>query len=335
MGNDVARLHHVGHLVRNMAQALTLYQRLGFRVPPPSYPTMAARKGAAPQPFGAANTHADFPRSFVELATYVQEDGVHHLPHDAHLVPLQAPPEVLPRLIEQIGRTSANLAVFLDRFEGLHILMFSSPDIDAAAARLTETGVGHGGVHTVTRPVQHRGEARTEVVRYLEISSNEIGAKPGCVTEGRVGVVADLDPDIQGTRQLDHPNGALDLIGTMLCIADDQLTAVQRRYEDYLDQPARTDGPAHVFDLDGATLTLVPASQLATVLPGEHPAALPAFVGYTVAVHDIALTRDLLRRNGFPLRHSASGDLFVPSTAALGAAIAFRQATPHTTEAGT
>ncbi|WP_143179810.1 hypothetical protein [Streptomyces yunnanensis] len=193
---------------------------------------------------------------------------------------------------------------------------------------------GHGGVNTVTRPVQHSGEARMEVVRYLEINSDEPVGKPGCVKEGRVGVVTDLDPEIQGARQLDHPNGALDLIGTTLCVADDQLAAVQRRYEDYPGQPARTDGPAYVFDLDDATLTLVPDSQLATVLPGEHPAALPAFVGYTATVHDIALTQELLRRNRFPLRHSASGDLFVPSTAALGAAIAFRQATPHTTEAG-
>ncbi|MFF4159244.1 hypothetical protein [Streptomyces sp. NPDC001678] len=48
----------------------------------------------------------------------------------------------------------------------------------------------------------------------------------------------------------------------------------------------------------------------------------------TVAVRDLALTRDLLRRNGLPLRQTPSGDVFVPAGAALGAAVVFRPAVP-------
>ncbi|MFD3622862.1 VOC family protein, partial [Streptomyces sp. NPDC058676] len=69
MGPDIARIHHVGHIVEILAQALSLYERLGFVMPPPSCPAMSRREGAAPEPFGAANTHADFPYSFLELAT--------------------------------------------------------------------------------------------------------------------------------------------------------------------------------------------------------------------------------------------------------------------------
>jgi catechol 2,3-dioxygenase-like lactoylglutathione lyase family enzyme len=324
MGHDITGLHHVGHVVEDMAAALALYRRLGFVVPPPSYPVMARHEGAEPEPFGAANTHADFPGNFVELATRVREGD--QVPAGAKLVPLQAPAEVLLKLLERIAATSANLGICLERFEGLHILMFSSPDIDAAAARLTESGIGHGGVNTVRRPVETESGIVAESVRYLEIDSGLAGARPGTVAEGRVGVVADLDPHIQGTRQSDHPNGAVDLVEAVLCVADSELAAARTRYQAYLHRRARTDGQAQVFDLDDARLILVPESGLATLLPGERPAAVPALSAYTVAVRDIATAQDVLRDNGIPLRRTASGDLFVPSAEALGTAIIFRQA---------
>ncbi|WCQ93593.1 hypothetical protein NQZ70_06345 [Sorangium sp. Soce836] len=43
-------------------------------------------------------------------------------------------------------------------------------------------------------------------------------------------------------------------------------------------------------------------------------------------MRDASAARMLLEANGFPLRASASGDLFVPAAAARGAAILFRQA---------
>ncbi|MFE8992916.1 VOC family protein [Streptomyces collinus] len=328
MRHDIARLHHVGHVVGNMGKALTMYRRLGFAVPPPSYPTMAPAEGAEPEPFGAANTHADFRRSFIELATCVRDGDATRIPEDAHLVPLQAPASQLPLLLERISETSAGLAVMLSRFEGLHILMFSSPDIDATATRLASAGVGHGGVNAVRRPVETSSGIRTELVRYLEIDSDGPGTGPGngSTTEGRVGAVADLDADIQGSRLLDHPNGAVDLIEVLLCVAEAELTLVQARYENYLGRPARADGPVRAFDLDGAALTLVPDTHLTALLPDERPAALPAFVAYAVAVRDLAVVRDLLKEEGIPLRESPSGDLFVPAAAALGTAILFRQA---------
>lgn len=327
MGHDTARIHHVGHIVENMAQAISLYERLGFVMPPPSCPAMPRREGAAAEPFGAANTHADFPSSFLELATWVKEGDAGSLPADAHLVPLEAPAEVLSLLVERIGETSANLAACLDRFQGVHILMFSSPAIDEVAGRLTAAGVRHGGVNTVRRAAPEGAKVPVETVRYLEIDGEGPDARPGTVAEGRVGFVADLDPDVQGARRLDHPNGAVELVEATLCIADPELVAVRRRYETYLGRPARQEGPAHVFDLDGAALKLVPSSGLATALPGERPPALPALVGYTVVVRDLALTCDLLRRNGLPVRETPSGDMFVPADAALGTAVVFRPAT--------
>ncbi|MEU7800578.1 VOC family protein [Micromonospora arborensis] len=315
MTPEITRLHHVGHVVRDMPAALKLYRRLGFALPTPSYPAMVPQDGGTLEPFGAANTHADFPQDFVELVTVV--DGVgSRVPADARLVPLNAPPSVLPSLIERINATSAKLSHCLDRYEGLHILMLSSSDIEATAARLTNSGIGHGGVNTVRRPAG----PRVETVRYLEID----GAQPGVEAEGRIGVAADLDPGIQSSRAADHPNGAVGLVDATLCIADSELDAVRTRYEAYLDRTPRANGRGWVFDLGAATLTLVQASRLAEALPGQQPPALPALVAYTVEVRDLAATKELLRTNEVPLCRAASGEPFVPATAAIGTAIAFR-----------
>ncbi len=109
-------------------------------------------------------------------------------------------------------------------------------------------------------------------------------------------------------------------------MGDLDMAAVRQRYEAYLGRSARQEGPAQVFDLDGAALTLVPDSDLAAFLPGERPRALPALVGCTVAVRDLTITRDLLRRNGLSVCETPSGDLFVPAGAAPGTAVVRRSA---------
>lgn len=297
-GVTITSLHHVGHVVRDIAQAMTLYRRLGFALPPPSCPALSPSEGVVPEPFGAANTHADFPSDFLELVTPVAAS----VPADAKLVPLQAPPDVLPVLLERITATTAGLAAHLDRFEGLHILMFSTPDIDATAARLTAGGVPHGGVNTVQRPT----ETGLETVRYLELDD---------LPEGRVGVVADLDPEFQHARVLDHPNGATGLAEAVLCV--DDLDAAESRYATYLGVPATRSG---VFDLGRARLTLT--SDLDALLPGER--TRPGLAACAVTVSDLGQTEDLLRTNGFTVARTSEGDLFVPAREALGAAMVFR-----------
>jgi catechol 2,3-dioxygenase-like lactoylglutathione lyase family enzyme len=307
MPHDITRLHHVGHVVSDMAQAIALYRRLGFHVPPPSVPALAPSEGAAPEPFGAANAHADLSRSFVELVTPVKPGSTAGLPPDARIVPLQAPPEKLPVLLSRIEATSTQLRGWCDRFEGLHILMFSSPDVDAAADRLTAAGVGHGGVNTVGRPVETPNGVRTEPVRYLEIDG---------APEGRLGVVADLDPEFQHTRHLDHPNGAQDLVETVLCVPDGQLSAVRERYERYLGRPISAEGP----------VPLMARADLPDLLPGEDPPVLPALVACAVTVPDVARVRALLKESGLPVRETGRGEPFVPAESALGAALIFREA---------
>ncbi|MFI1658310.1 hypothetical protein ACH4ZU_25865 [Streptomyces sp. NPDC020472] len=208
--------------------------------------------------------------------------------------------------MSRIEETSAQLGGGRDRFEGLPILMFSSPDVDTTANRLTAAGVGHGGVNTVGRPADTPNGVRTEPVRYLEIDE---------APEGRVGVVGDLDPESQHTRHLDHPNGAQELVEAVLCVPDGQLRLMSERYKRHLGRPISVAGP----------VTLPTEVHLPDLLPGADPPAPPALVAYTVAVPDIARVRALLAENGLPVRATIRGELFVPVEADLGAAVIFRE----------
>ncbi|MFD1932265.1 MULTISPECIES: VOC family protein [Nonomuraea] len=308
-------LHHIGHVVRDMREAVERYGTLGFTLPPAAYPVLPPAPGAPAEPFGVANTHAYFPGNFVELVTLVGGEATGRMPADARPIPLRVPDDRLAGIVAAIRDTTANLISCLGRFEGVHILMLDTDDVGHEAARLSQEGVGHGGVHAVQRPVETAQGTRMEPVRFLEID----GTAPGLVAEGRVGLAENA-----GSGHGPHPNGATGLLECVLCVADAELSEVEERYTRYLGVPARAEGAARVFDLRDAAVTLVGASALGDLLPGERCPALPGFAAYTLATRDADATERFLRGRGVPLGRTAGGEIFVPSEAALGVAIVFR-----------
>ncbi|OXM56079.1 hypothetical protein CFP71_14695 [Amycolatopsis thailandensis] len=137
--------------------------------------------------------------------------------------------------------------------------------------------------------------AHVETVRYPEID----GVRPDAETEGRVGVVADLElriqahgwpaartaPSVSPTSRSAQPTA-----NWTPSRHDMSVTSVGH--------PRRTTHPG--FDLGGPTLTLVPASSLTALFPGERAPALPALVACTVGVQDLDSTKNLLRNKEIP-----------------------------------
>jgi catechol 2,3-dioxygenase-like lactoylglutathione lyase family enzyme len=322
----VSGIQHVGHVVRDIAAAIALYRRMGFVVPPPSFPALARRPGGPLRAFGAGNTHINFRRTFVELVTVVDDPG--GVGADATLVPLQAPAEVLDRLTDSIAETANRISKALARYEGLHILVFGTANVDATIARLAAQGVAHSAVNRLRRPVTKGGVTKQISIGYVEIDSD-----PGLSPEGRLALAEDGPtdaPPLMGKPPLmgnqSHPNGAIELVESVLCVPDGQVADYEQRYARYVQRPAHSDGPLRIFDLGEARVMIVPGSALGSVLPGEVPPDLPSFVGYGVAVRDLSIAREILERADFPVRRSPSGAIYVPAAAALGAAVIFRAA---------
>lgn len=327
--SEIDGLHHVGHLVHDLGAAAARLERLGFRVDPPSFPALSPAPGEPARAVGAGNAHITFTDNFVEIVSVVGADG--QVPPNAELVELEVSDETRPTLLAAIRSTVDNLHGFLRRFEGLHILMFASADPGATAERLDAAGIDHGGVQVTRRPRPSNAPEDAGLVRYLEIGDPTLG--PGRVPEGRVGV-AGRTPPARADNAVgpSHPNGAIDLVECVLCVGTDDLATYEQRYATYLDREtrpeSRADARVRSFGLGSpgtATITLVTPDGLAELWPGEVPPAVPAMMGYVVAVADLSETADLLRQQGFDPSRTPSGDLLISAADAGGAAIAFRQ----------
>ena len=317
MGGEIGHLHHVGLVVGDLEKALELYRSLGFEPTTPSYPMMSPKEGAPLEVVGAANAHIHFDRNFMEIVSVATKDTP--IPAGANLVQLHVPPDARKRVLETIRSTVAGLASSFSRFQGLHILVFQTPDVEATAGHLWAVGVDYSGPLTVQRPVDDQDGSLMNPVRVLEIDGED-------VPEGRLAYAENPAPEILRTQSRpDHPNGAFDLIESVLCAEDTQLADIERRYEKYLSRTARSEGAMRVFDLEASRIVLVPDTELEEILPGEKAPALPAFVACGVAVRDIDTARRLLEENGFSAMSRPQGDVFVPSAEALGAAVIFRQ----------
>src|SRR5918995_910745 len=167
----VSHLHHIGHVVRDIDAAIRLYRRMGFVVPPPSFPALALGSGGRPRAFGVGNTHVTLRHSFVELVTVADDRHGGPVGAEATLVPLQAPPEILDRLTENIERTANRLSTALARFEGLHILVLGTTDVHATLAQLTAAGVIAGGADRVMLPGRTGSDAKQVSIGFVEIDS--------------------------------------------------------------------------------------------------------------------------------------------------------------------
>lgn len=323
--SDITGLHHVGLLVHDMTAAIDVFRRLGFHIGPPSYPALPPAPGATPEPIGAGNTHADFPRSFIELLA-LAPDQREHLPADAELVPLQIPDDRLEATRAVMRQTIAGLAARLERSEGAHILVYSSSDAEQTATRLSEAGIDHSGAQRAQRPITTAEGTRLEAIKYLEI--NDSTTEPSSMPpEGRIGVAEDAPPEILDAQTgLDHPNGAVGLVECVLSVSDGELESTADRYERYLGILPERDGLTRVFVLDSGRLTITTRSALTARLPGERPRTSPALSAYVIEVNELAAAERLLRDRDIELRQTDSGEPFVPASAAHGAAIILRQA---------
>ncbi|MFE3461680.1 VOC family protein [Nocardiopsis aegyptia] len=309
-------LHHIGHLVHDLGSAADLYRRMGFTVPTPAFPALAPAPGEPPRPVGAGNTRLELADAFLELVGVATED---HPGPGVDITPLEVPDHALAAVSAAVAGTARRLAERLEAGEGLHVLVWETGDADGEARRLERLGIGHGGVQRLRRPGGDGDDGGDGgdggvPVGYLEIDPDAPEARLAAAepTPGRAAAV--------------HPNGAIALVGAVMCVPSGALAETEARYEGYLDRTARTRGAERVFDLGTAEIALVerPAAEPSGSGPRRPAPPRPALTSVTVSVADQDAVGARLADQGIPARAAADGALSVGPRWAHGAELRFR-----------
>jgi catechol 2,3-dioxygenase-like lactoylglutathione lyase family enzyme len=291
MSEGVDLLDHIGIAVPDLAAAATAYERLGFQLTPLQRQAGPLAPGGPVVRWGSANRCAMLEEGYLEIIGIVD-----------------------PALYDnQLGQ-------FLARYHGIHILALGIDDADAEVTRLRAAGLDVPGVRPMQRPVATpTGESE---VRFKRVPLAD-------APEGRIQLIEHLTPELMWQAHLlAHPNHAVALTETVLCVAD--VAAAAERFRRLTGRAPLRHGTARIFVFAAGRLVLCDPASLgdfrSDVATGLTPPTLPWFAGFSVATDDgNASVRRILRRNGIP--HAEHGAVLVVSADyACGATCRFQ---PH------
>jgi len=284
MSTGVDCLDHIGIAVPDLAAAAATYERLGFHLTPLQQQAGPLRPDGPVVEWGSANRCAMLEEGYFEIIGIVD-----------------------PALYDnQLGQ-------FLARYHGIHIMALGVGDAEAQLTRLREAGLAAPGVRPMQRKVATpSGEA---LVRFKRVPLAD-------APEGRIQLIEHLTPELMWQPHLlAHPNRAVALTETVLCVAD--VAAAGDRFRRLSGIAPLRHGAARIFAFASGRLVLCDPASLGDFITEPTPPTLPWFAGFSVATDDgNAAVRRILRRNAVP--HDEHGAVVVvPAEAACGAACRF------------
>ena len=282
------RLDHLVICVRDLQQAALDWQKLGFNLTPTGV-----------HPFGTSNRLAQFADNFLELLA-VTDDA---------LVPAAAP-----------GRFSfaAHNREFLERGEGMSMLVLHSTDAHADAAHFAAKRIGAYAPFDFGRDAVLPGGGKARVEFSLAFATDP--AMPGIAfftCQQRHAPELFWKPDYQR-----HPNGAARVVEVVMSAPE---PARHREFLEHLMEGRAELAPGRLtIGETGNRITVLGPAELSRRLPGLAGEATPRFCAARVAVGDLDATRRTLRSNGVDFEMFGAV-LLVPPTASHGLALEFVQ----------
>ena len=196
----------------------------------------------------------------------------------------------------------------LARYQGLHLLAFSSSDVPAEAPRLAEEGF------RPLEPVDMRRDVATKN-GVAEGRFSVLRVPPDAMPEGRVQWCGHHTPELVWRPGLiTHPNTAVALTGTVWVVED--LAEALDRYRRFVRTPARiiADGVG-VVGLTRGSLIFTTADAAQSLLPEIGIPTLPFGACVMVRVEDLRSAAKALTANRVPFREKDDGILLAPSEA--------------------
>lgn len=194
--------------------------------------------------------------------------------------------------IEVLAATSNSaladqLQTMLARYQGLHVIALTNPDMDKTSARLSKAGVALQDAVHMRRKITIDGAEALMAYTILRV-------KPGSFTEGRLQILTNHTPEsFWRPGEMDHPNRADRLTDLLICVAD--VPEAVARYERFFGSASIEMGGMRTLELDRGRFHFVAPDQAAAMLPGFAAPSLPFVVGQALGSTSLALSKGFFR----------------------------------------
>ncbi|MDD9913493.1 MAG: VOC family protein [Rhodospirillaceae bacterium] len=251
---------HIGYFVPDLDAAGAQLEKLGFQV---SGINTQYNENAAGELVltGTSNKLVKLTRGFVEVLAATSQSA----------------------LADQLKQ-------MLARYQGLHVIALTHPDMDRTAARLSEVEIATQDVVRMRRKVTVRGEDTLMAYTILRV-------KPGAFPEGRLQILTNHTPEnFWLSGEMDHPNGADRLTDLLICVED--VEDAVARYERFFGKRAVTMAGMRTLDLDRGRFHFVTPETANAMVPGFAPPALPYTAGQGLGTEDLNATKAYFRDAG-------------------------------------
>ncbi|NKB58550.1 MAG: hypothetical protein GKS00_19650 [Alphaproteobacteria bacterium] len=278
-------LDHVGYFASDLHEAGNRLARLGFQT---SSVNVQYNSDAAGElvPSGTSNRLAKLRRGFIEILAATSE------------TPLA-------------GQLRRGLA----RYEGLHVIALTNPDMERQRTRLLDAGFAMQPLVNLRRRISAPDGGRQMAYSILRTESD-------VMPEGRVQMLTTHTPELFWTPGVSvHDNRADGLTDLLICV-DDPLEAADR-FSRFTNRDAAATGDFYSIALDRGRILVARAERVAAVLPGFEPPDMPYVVGQGIRSVDLETTERVLRRGEIRPIMSNNDIVCVGPADALGAYLLF------------
>ena len=276
---------HIGYFVPNLETAGAQLEKLGFQV---SAINIQYNENEAGEliPTGTSNRLAKLNRGFIEVLAATGESAL-----------------------------ADQLLAMLARYQGLHVIALTHPDMVRTATRLRDAGIDMQDAVNLRRKVMVDG---AETLMEFTVAR----VKPGTFPEGRLQILKCHTPqNFWLPGDMDHANHADTLTDLLICIED--VAEATARYERFFGKAADKMGGLETLDLARGRFHFVTPDQAGAMLQGFDAPTLPYTCGQGLGSQDLAATRSFLSGAGITPVYEDDDFYCVGPEDALGAYLLF------------
>ncbi len=277
-------LDHIGIVARDLAALENDYRRLGFHVAP-RCELVGVEPDGTPRPLGQSNSHLVFADTYVELTAVHGDLSTHHL-RDA-----------------------------IARYFGFHIVVFRTDDADRDNLMLKEKGITVDPVGQAGRAVQYPTAEGLAQFKWFRLPEKVAPDAFFCYVEH-------VTPEMVFDSKLNrHANGARQLTGITLCVADPAQSAAE--LADLVGgAPLNGEDDFGLTLPNGGVVTFLTPSALAQRYPDTVVPRLPFAAAFHVRCEDLESTRGYFKEAGVDIQRE-DDTVWVPAQLAGGVVVEF------------